>query len=222
MRTGEKLRLRSFYIIIVLIFIFSGNIYAQMAQTPHNLAGISNMSIEDNEMCIFCHTPHIPLSLKTVPLWNKKPHNTEFTIYGSATSQTNTPNNPNSYSMICLSCHDGASSVNSVVNAPGSANIDGSIQKLIRPSRGISLGISSSSKDNHPVSVPYIPGKAGLKPIYEPLIGEWKGATYIADLLRNGRVECGSCHDPHFADPDGIFLRNKNKHSELCLSCHDK
>ncbi len=216
------MRLYSFFIIIFSFFSLSQNLYAQMAQTPHNLSGISDISIEDNEMCIFCHTPHKTATMASVPLWNKIPSDTEFTIYGSVASQSHAPNNPNSYSMICLSCHDGASSINSVVNAPGNVGFDDSTPKLIRPSRSISIGLSGGLKDNHPVSVLYIPGKAGLKPIYEPLIGEWKDATYIYDLLRNGRVECGSCHDPHFADPDGIFLRNKNKHSELCLSCHDK
>jgi len=216
------LRPSAIFTISFLLFLLSVNINAQMAQTPHNLSGISEISIKDNEICIFCHTPHVPSTMATKPLWNKTPSQNEFTIYGSLTSQSHTPNNPNSYSMICLSCHDGASSINSIVNAPASTNIDGSLPKLIRPSRSISVGISGGLKDNHPVSVPYIPGKAGLKPIFEPLIGEWKGATYISDLLRNGRVECGSCHDPHFADPDGIFLRNKNSHSEMCLSCHDK
>ncbi len=66
------------------------------------------------------------------------------------------------------------------------------------------------------------------------------GAT-IGDLLRttDNRVECSSCHDPHFsnktwdevestwggeADGDGMFLRRVggNSVSGVCRSCHNK
>ncbi len=66
------------------------------------------------------------------------------------------------------------------------------------------------------------------------------GAT-IGDLLRGtaNRVECSSCHDPHFSnktwdevestwggedDADGLFLRRVggNSVSGVCRTCHDK
>ncbi len=201
---------------------------AQMSQTPHNLSDIVNQSYDNNQMCVFCHTPHAAEQTVDTPLWNKSLPDTQFSMYGETIAGSHTSNNPNSYSMVCLSCHDGASSINSVVNAPGSGGINqngadmGLAPILMRPSRNLAIGLNGDLKDDHPVSILYIPGKAGLRPISEPLIGEWKGATYISDLLRNGRVECGSCHDPHYADPNGIFLRNSNEHSQMCLSCHDK
>ncbi len=66
----------------------------------------------------------------------------------------------------------------------------------------------------------------------------------IGDLLRNGKVECSSCHDPHFKnrsnidwkdatgggdvptsdDVDGLFLRRVggNAGSGVCRTCHNK
>ncbi|MCC6502851.1 MAG: hypothetical protein IT362_06930, partial [Deltaproteobacteria bacterium] len=66
----------------------------------------------------------------------------------------------------------------------------------------------------------------------------------IADLLRDGKVECSSCHDPHFnnksfnevdytyeadtalqePENNGLFLRRVggNSGSGLCRTCHNK
>ncbi|OGP32504.1 MAG: hypothetical protein A2X93_07955 [Deltaproteobacteria bacterium GWC2_56_8] len=66
----------------------------------------------------------------------------------------------------------------------------------------------------------------------------------IADLLRNGKVECSSCHDPHFnnkswneidstyssvtadqeAESNGLFIRRVggNTGSGVCRTCHNK
>lgn len=61
----------------------------------------------------------------------------------------------------------------------------------------------------------------------------------IDDLLRDGRIECSSCHDPHFNnkswletanrfknwdDMDGLFLRRVggNFSSGVCRTCHGK
>ncbi|MBI5234496.1 MAG: hypothetical protein HY880_09090 [Deltaproteobacteria bacterium] len=67
------------------------------------------------------------------------------------------------------------------------------------------------------------------------------GTATIADLLRNGKVECSSCHDPHFknlswteaeytwsttdeTEGDGLFLRRVggNSLSGVCRTCHNK
>jgi len=69
------------------------------------------------------------------------------------------------------------------------------------------------------------------------------GSARISDLLRNGKVECSSCHDPHFSNRswdevegaggyegltenrmDGLFLRRVggNTGSGVCRTCHNK
>jgi hypothetical protein len=76
--------------------------------------------------------------------------------------------------------------------------------------------------------------------------GEIRGSFYGTTLLRAGKVECSSCHDPHFsnkswteaeytwttdgsltdgeADSDGHFLRRVggNSLSGVCRTCHNK
>jgi predicted CXXCH cytochrome family protein len=37
----------------------------------------------------------------------------------------------------------------------------------------------------------------------------------------NGKVQCGSCHNPHTAE-NRPFLRVSNNGSALCLTCHIK
>lgn len=213
------------YIITALTIIISITANAQMMQTPHNLS--ANASDSNEELCKYCHTPHAKLAHFDAPLWDKSIEETEFSLYGDDVTDTSDTSNPHKYSMICLSCHDGVNSINTVVKNDYNLNNIGSGKNSIieRSSRSRSININEeeySGNDDHPVSIVYVPGNASLKPISTPLKGEWKGATIISDLLRDGKVECGSCHDPHYLDQDGIFLRNSNGRSQLCLSCHDK
>jgi predicted CXXCH cytochrome family protein len=90
--------------------------------------------------------------------------------------------------------------------------------------------------NDHPVSIQYIEGNAGLRLKNTTLttLGDtvaWLGATTIGDLLRGAgsdQVECGSCHDPHNGgktqgtDTEVNFLRHTNTNSYLCLGCHNK
>jgi len=144
------------------------------------------------------------------------------------------------------------------------------------PAQRLTLG--SNLSDDHPVSVPYNTDRASLRATDTVIdsIDLTSGlaasaATYgssnlaqnrwaikgfisntatISDLLRGGRVECSSCHDPHFdnlswdeveptwdssllnvpycATPelcsDGNFLRRVggNTGSGVCRTCHNK
>jgi predicted CXXCH cytochrome family protein len=86
--------------------------------------------------------------------------------------------------------------------------------------------------NDHPVSIAYNAGTAGLRTTDTVLTTvtttSWVGATTIANLLRNSKVECGSCHDPHNGgNTQGVstevnFLRHSNQASKLCLGCHNK
>ncbi len=209
-----------FFGTILMIFI-SVTANAQVAQTPHNLTGVSG-NLDNTQLCVYCHIAPSSTETFKAPLWDKTASQTGFDMYKERASDSPAFSDPNTFSMLCLSCHDGASSANSIVNITGTTATSATKHKSVRVAGNLSLD-SYGDFDDHPVSIEYIPGgKSNLRPINEPLIGEWNGANIIADLLRNGKVECGSCHDPHYEDPKGIFLRNKNENSEMCLSCHDK
>jgi len=43
----------------------------------------------------------------------------------------------------------------------------------------------------------------------------------IDEVLKNGKLECVTCHDPH-NNQYGMFLRMSNEYSQLCMTCHNK
>ncbi len=207
----------------VALMIGSTSAVAGIAETPHNMNGkIGNPAEADGRVCVFCHTPHAANNdMIYAPLWNKPIPTTAFTMYGTTIAGTATADAPSMVSLACLSCHDGTSAINSVINAPGSGMGPGFVGTAAYLDGVFAIGKDGLTND-HPVSIDYITGRAGLYDPTTPLVGEgWGAYTTINDMLRNGKVECGSCHDPHNAD-HGSFLRNSNTGSALCLTCHDK
>lgn len=270
-----------------------------IASSRHNLGGLGEYIItsDTTEICVFCHTPHHSESEMT-PLWNRNITSTTFTAYGTTIggSSITTVLGP---SLACLSCHDGVTTFDNLVNKPGkdlgggdewSFTIDGtdyitafsgsgvtgyalqhSGRLDIGGGSGNAINASSGLSDDHPVGVKYQAGvKASLRAestvistidlAYDlsasatdgsapngvdmsqnlwSVIGFLNDTATIADLLRGGNVECGSCHDPHFNnkswveaeytwgsefESNGLFLRRVqgNSGSGVCRTCHQK
>ena len=244
-----------------------------IAGSPHDLSGITwaggtvaNDDQDNGELCVYCHTPHAAnTAFAGAPLWNKDSTlataNNAFILYGATAAGNvgstiagtvvgNTGGVVNAPSMACLSCHDGVSAVNSVVNAPG-AGLSAGGNGLINDAAvtildtwasanavanlGAGTGTADLSND-HPISVEYLGdgsanSPASLRATSYSLTG-WSGATTIGALLRTTGtteyVECGSCHDPHngvdtfVAGEQVHFLRVSNADSALCIGCHAK
>ena len=218
--------------------------------TVHNLSTYSDPTQGGtNEVCVFCHTPHGSNSdFVGAPLWNKPiDPNVTFQVYGGGqTTGGTTVDQPGDVSRACLSCHDGVSGVNVVINAPGSGNYDpngiylnyrGSTQPWRMPFP-FAVGKNGAGgnydlRDDHPVGVVYRGDEsnppASLKPTNTQING-WNiagdkdgnpGPT-IGDLLRNGKVECVSCHNPHLNAPRFLRSGDGNTNSSVCRTCHDK
>lgn len=210
--------------------------------TIHNLAIYNVDNSMNNEVCAFCHTPHAANSAYTgAPLWNKGAlAQTNFTMYGAKSANsagitlagTATASTVNPASAICLSCHDGTSAVNSIVNKPGPGGYveGGQIVNYRSNTTGwrmpglFAVGSGGNMTDDHPISLPYRGNEANppasLRPTSTPLLN-WSGATTISDLLRNGNIECVSCHNPHSQAQS--FLRvSSNQSSAICYGCHAK
>jgi len=238
MNTIQKLKRLSFLFIAAGFFSY---LNAGITTTKHNLSPTGTNSIKANagelneEICAYCHTPHgASSSFSGAPLWNKGDMTAGgFTLYGTTIAGTTVDgdaNGINAQSMACLSCHDGVSAINSIVNAPGSGGyvatgasvtFQGSTADFTMPAGITQIGRDLSN--DHPVSITYNEGRASLKATTTALTS-WVGASTIADLLRgagNDKVECGSCHDPH-TSVNQTFLRTDNTGSALCLGCHDK
>ncbi|WP_457643518.1 cytochrome c3 family protein [Persephonella sp.] len=240
-------------LIASLAVLSAGTVYAateDIRATVHNLATYSDPARGGtNQVCVFCHTPHGANSdFVGAPLWNKPINNTvTFQVYGGGqTTAGTTVDQPGDESRACLSCHDGVSGVNVVMNAPGSGNYDPNGTYL--DYRGSTLpwtmpfpfaigkngqGGNYDLRDDHPVGVVYRGDEANppasLKPTNTPITG-WNiagdkdgnpGPT-IGDLLRNGKVECVSCHNPHLNAPRFLRSGDGNANSNVCRTCHGK
>lgn len=221
---------------IGIISLVSSSLFASIVGTKHDLGtGFGN---DNDEICVYCHTPHASnVNFTGAPLWNKPTTGTTFTMYGASAegvpgqtiAGTATDATPTGASLACLSCHDGVSAMNTVVNAPGSDGYNSSGTLIGNDSfneerMGLtnvrSIGAYGDLTNDHPVSITYVEGAASLKPKDTAITG-WNRATTINDLLRQGKVQCVSCHDPHYPRW-GTFLRTNNGGSELCKTCHAK
>lgn len=248
MGEGENMFKKKLSAVVALLVLGSASAYAGITGSPHDLSTTTTGVAVNGELCVFCHTPHAGNSAFTgAPLWNKESPTTDFTMYGATSASTNGQtiaqadtgvNDPSNSSLACLSCHDGVSSIDSIVNAPGSglnSVLTADVLTLVT-SVGFNenVNLTADLTNTHPISVQYIPGNASLRAFGDQLgTGtDWSGAAIVQDLLRGvdqDRVECGSCHDPHNGLADQStretevnFLRHSNAGSALCLGCHAK
>ncbi len=193
-----------------------------VSKTPHNLSSSSGwIYVADNEdeICIFCHTPHGG-SLDG-PLWNRESpldnDPTAFTHYTTATLNSVTTGASRALSdesLLCMSCHDGAMAVNHVLNPSngtgGQPTISGGDQPVMDFGPGIIGGRIGKSRanetstrdltDDHPISFSYDDVRAAYTTAGKGShLHDVSSATTAGVRFFGGtnRVECASCHDPH-------------------------
>lgn len=243
-----------------------------IGNSRHNMGSFGPVihTNETTEVCVFCHTPHHASAAATdVPLWNRVNAATSYTAYGTTLSGT-VISTVGSTSLACLSCHDGVTTWDTIVNAPGSdgvnpggadqnwrfympsisaplvpkidhfstataldpVTLEGSCNQChisafqFKDNPAVRLTMGTNLKDDHPVSVTYNQSLPSLRPISTlinsvdlttglspsaatvftgnlsqnrwAIKGQISNTATIGDLLKNGKVECTSCHDPHF------------------------
>ena len=228
--------------VVAIALLGAGAALAGISATKHNLSSTGTGTVkasvgqQNDEICVYCHTPHFANTGFTgAPLWNKATPTGTYTMYGTTIAGTTPDATPNGITKACLSCHDGVNAINSLVNQAGSGGVVPAGTNVAFGATplgtavlmtGASTNITQNLADDHPVSILYTAGKASLKATTTVF-----GTSTLAALLRNGKVECSSCHDPHTATGDttgqgttagALFLRLANAGSALCLSCHGK
>lgn len=208
----------------------------------------------EDEVCIFCHTPHGG-TLNT-PLWNRAlpdQSSTPFTHYSSSTLSaytkglaTNRPVRPES--LLCMSCHDGAVAMNSIINNSNKSGVTpdntavmvnvwvttaGRIGDIMNPSGFGLQGQTRNLSDDHPISLDYgsAATSAGVGRFQPPSGGTDPREKGVRFFGTGGELylECSSCHNPH-VNYNGTggnsaytpFLVMSNAGSNLCLACHVK
>ncbi len=108
-----------------------GNTRHNMTQRQASGGGPSGVNMDPyrndyEEVCVYCHTPHGANSNVALPLWNRTMKATTYTTYNQlgTTSLTQAVAQPGANSLACLSCHDGQTAVDSIINMPGSGRYD--------------------------------------------------------------------------------------------------
>ncbi|MDH5546325.1 MAG: hypothetical protein OEZ43_12090 [Gammaproteobacteria bacterium] len=71
------------------------------------------------EVCVYCHTPHGANATAAAPLWNRTVTQRTYTLYNNANSLAGGQmSQPGPNSLTCLSCHDGVTAIDSIINMP--------------------------------------------------------------------------------------------------------
>ena len=220
-----KMKRTAIFIITLLLSGIAYIAYGGVAGSKHDLSSPGSVP-----SCMFCHTPHNART-DSGPLWNLVDRGITYQMYSSDTMSNPSPSTPSGVSLACLSCHDGAGTIGDgthhimTINKPDYMN-DANCERCHPGSRPDQSGmysdillnsIGTDLRNDHPISIPY-PTPAQDPDFFIPPNAQ----TGWSDVkLFNGKVECGSCHDPH--DPTYTpFLRKSNAGSGLCTTCHNK
>jgi predicted CXXCH cytochrome family protein len=163
------------------------------AANNYNFAHTNN-----NHVCVYCHTPHDPNTNNGGRLlWDRSFSTATYALYSSpgAEPMHSQPTASSSYSVLCLSCHDGTIAVDSLAKMQGAL-------------------LGGELSNDHPVGVTY-------DNIVNPALNPENSITAAGLKLYEGKVECATCHDPH-NNNNSAFTRIANTQSGLCTTCHLK
>jgi predicted CXXCH cytochrome family protein len=196
---------------------------SKMLGTKHNLgvSGTGTIRAEaENQLCVFCHTPHVPKIYASAQLWNHRMSTAEYSLYSSEylTSKNYAAGiQPNERSKLCLSCHDGTVAIGAVYNNRGVTGIAMRNDVTVMPAHAAG-NLGTSLANDHPVGFIYDPSK---DPELISRAWPWETPVKLDPDASNGTVECITCHEPH-DNQYGSFLRVSNANAALCTFCHQK
>lgn len=185
---------------------------SSIINSRHNLSASGPGSIRatsEEQVCIFCHTPHNASPVR--PLWNRNTPPNAYTVYSSSSLQAK-PGQPTGSSKLCLSCHDGTIAIGSVLSRGEQIQMAGGITTL--PPGASNLGTDLS--DDHPISFRYDLALMGKN----PKLKSPAALPANCKLDANQELQCSTCHDAH-DNTFGNFLVMDNSNSQLCKTCHN-
>ncbi len=223
-------------VVVALTFVlFATSAFATIANTKHNLtagSGFTQTSDPTATLCGFCHLPHGGnTSIASLPLWARSMPAGPYTPYGAGSTLNGTiVGQPGTYSLTCLSCHDGTIGLGTIVKngvtssfamtttLPGGLTAGGAFQATnIDATNGYSPYIGTDLQNDHPVGFTFpaggygvnggIPGisltvnNSGIAGLSD-LSGSVSGASYpvFQYATVTDAFECATCHDPHLED----------------------
>jgi len=221
--------------------LFLGVAQADIKNSVHNLGttavGGGLVGVTER-ICVFCHTPHGSDINAPVPLWNKVlPTSGSFTTYdalNTATLDGAVDLNVGGISLACLSCHDGTTALDLVLNAPTTV---GGVYRYNALGATISTGILMTGtpvpvlgkdlRDDHPVGVQYAGGGllwAAIAP-GNNVADSANDKMFVDPIWDNGRLWVGSIGVTTILGDEGLPLYgnagNAFGPTVECASCHN-
>lgn len=205
---------------------------SDVAGTKHNLSASGSGTVRassEDEICVFCHTPHGASTFPGAPLWNRQTADTTgqtYTVYTSSSLDAEDImgqlDQPGGSSKLCLSCHDGTLAIGTVnvlgvqqnVTIPMTGTAaDGSMPAGAGEFTGFTRDLGIDLRNDHPISLNYDATLATtdtelVDPVAAAHIGvRAPGFRPQVPLEATGtggtpQVQCATCHDPHIRDTD--------------------
>ncbi len=176
-------------------------------------------AVSEDEVCVFCHTPH-GAEPGVTPLWNRKLSGATYTPYTSSSMDALGLGQPGGSSKLCLSCHDGTIAIGAV-NVLNGAATDGDPATEDIPLVGTGPGgtmpvgqgegtgftrrLGTDLTNDHPISFTYDDNLAltdgELRLPSTSLSIENRVPGLRPDVpLEDNQLQCTTCHDPHIRD----------------------
>jgi predicted CXXCH cytochrome family protein len=203
--------------------------------TAYWVGGTNNWtaSRSSTNVCGECHTIHHAPDPARGPLWIHTPTANTFKTYDQAGSETFPSGltvTLGSSSKACLSCHDGSIAINSQDSGatPNTTTKLAGGGSVFIATNAIVIEVAGGQDDlthMHPIGVNYA-SAIGLMPTGDlnPVSTPIAGGSISSVMLKNGNVECSSCHDIHrtqgTSSTSGIYTVASGQN--LCLTCHNK
>lgn len=212
--SGARWQCRGLASLVGLALAMSSVASAQtisIVASPHDLSassgGAVRASVED-EICIFCHTPHNASPIGA--LWNRSLSPQSYQVYSSRALDAS-PGQPTGSSKLCLSCHDGTIALGLVLSKPTPISMSSGMTTLTGPGN-----LGTDLRDDHPISFVFDSSLSSRD-------GHLRAPSSLPSAVKldtNHELQCTTCHDAH-NNAFGNFLVMHNTASELCISCHN-
>ena len=225
----------SLVVAAALVTVATSAMAVTVVNTKHDLsqtggAGGYNAN-NTTQVCVFCHTPHNAVANRA--LWNRIGAQSSFSLYTSGaniealnwyvgSNKTTLP--ANSPSILCLSCHDGSTTMNSISRPPAG----------VAPSNNVAItsvgtNLGTNLTNDHPISFNYIATQTAIPTTLVAATAQGNGMGVLNTTtsqqypLANGvSIECNTCHNVHDNTTFKPFLRDTMAKSALCTGCHLK
>ncbi|MBA4373413.1 MAG: hypothetical protein C0402_11210 [Thermodesulfovibrio sp.] len=214
--------MKKIILISLCMLLVASSAFALIANSKHDLSpggGVYTAGVKSS--CAYCHAPHHAVT--GAPLWNRTMSVAAYTLYGSGnTLAGSTVNQPGVNSQTCLSCHDGTINVGDVINGTDDTPVLAGVLTAGKIDAAAGGYIGTDLTTTHPIGVVYnsavtIAGLSAVVNANNQVNGKkWK---IYGGGNGTGRVECGSCHDPHNTTAGEVpFL--KDTLATICSDCH--